>query len=93
VRVAEDCATFHVPVSGAKRSSPEDASRSRHASLVCGSRPTEDRNSLPRKLFSSAIAANVIRRFKFTCRRFSKRMAAMTIMHEPHVAGEPSLTV
>jgi hypothetical protein len=38
-------------------------------------------------LFSSAIAANVIRRFKSTCRRFSKRMTAMTIMHELHVAG------
>ena len=38
-------------------------------------------------LFSSAIAANVIRRFKSTCRSFSKRMTAMTIMHEPHVVG------
>ena len=38
-------------------------------------------------LFSSAIAANVIRRFKPTCRSFSKRMTAMTIMHEPHVVG------
>ncbi len=44
-------------------------------------------------LFSSAIAANVIRRFKSTCRSFSKRMTAMTIMHEPHVVGESSLTV
>src|SRR6202041_3335549 len=38
-------------------------------------------------LFSSAIAANVIRRFKSTCRSFSKRMADMIIMHEPHVVG------
>lgn len=38
-------------------------------------------------LFSSAIAANVIRRFKSTCRSFSKRMTDMTIMHEPHVVG------
>jgi hypothetical protein len=38
-------------------------------------------------LLSSAIAANVIRRFKSTCRSFSKRMTAMTIMHEPHVVG------
>jgi hypothetical protein len=38
-------------------------------------------------LFSSAIAANVIRRLKSTCRSFSKRMTAMTIMHEPHVVG------
>ena len=38
-------------------------------------------------LFSSAIAANVIRRFKSTCCSFSKRMADMIIMHEPHVVG------
>src|ERR1700730_5098480 len=44
-------------------------------------------------LFSSAIAANVIRRFKSTCRNFSKRMTAMTIMHEPHEVGDSSLTV
>src|SRR5258705_11717553 len=44
-------------------------------------------------LFSSAIAANVIRRFKSTCRSFSKRMTPMTIMHEPHAAGESSLAV
>jgi hypothetical protein len=44
-------------------------------------------------LAASAIAANVIRRFKSTRRSFSKRMTAMTIMHEPHVAGESSLTM
>jgi hypothetical protein len=38
-------------------------------------------------LFSSAIAASVIRRFKSTCRSFSKRMTTMTIMHGPHVVG------
>src|SRR5580704_9011891 len=41
-------------------------------------------------LFSSAIAANVIRRFKSICRSFSRRMAAMTILHEPHVVKESS---
>jgi len=35
-------------------------------------------------LFSSAIAAKVITRFKSTCRSFSKRMAVMTIMHDSH---------
>ncbi|HMJ20283.1 MAG TPA: SDR family NAD(P)-dependent oxidoreductase, partial [Terriglobales bacterium] len=44
-------------------------------------------------LFSSAIAANAIRRFKSTCRSFSKRMATMTIMHEPHLVEESSLIV
>jgi uroporphyrinogen-III synthase len=44
-------------------------------------------------LFSSAMAANVIRRFKSTCRSFSKRMAVMTIMHEPHVVVWSSVTV
>jgi hypothetical protein len=39
------------------------------------------------------MAANVIRRFKSTCRSFSKRMAAMTIMHEPHVVVWSSVTV
>jgi hypothetical protein len=33
-------------------------------------------------LLSSALAANVIRRFNSTCRSFSKRMAAITIMHD-----------
>jgi len=44
-------------------------------------------------LFSSAIAANVIRRFKSTCRSFSRRMAVMTIMHEPHVLVWSSVTM
>src|SRR5262249_22464470 len=35
-------------------------------------------------LFSSAIAAKVIRRFKSTWRNFSRRMATITIMHESH---------
>src|SRR5258708_7513776 len=35
-------------------------------------------------LFSCAIAANVIRRFKSTWRSFSKRTAIMTIMHDSH---------
>src|SRR5258708_20085092 len=35
-------------------------------------------------LFSCAIAANVIRRFKSTWRSFSKRMAIITIMHDSH---------
>src|SRR6266404_2916974 len=42
-------------------------------------------------LFSSAIAANVINRFKSTCRSFSRRMAAMNIMHEPYTMGSSSL--
>src|ERR1700677_2229870 len=33
------------------------------------------------------------RRFKSTCRSFSKRMASIIIMHESHVAKESSLTV
>ena len=35
-------------------------------------------------LFSSAITAKVMRRFRSTCRSFSRRMAAMNIMHESH---------
>jgi hypothetical protein len=37
-----------------------------------------------RNAFSSAIAANVMRRFKSTWRSFSIRMAILTIMHGPH---------
>ena len=44
-------------------------------------------------LFSSAIAANVIRRFKSTWRSFSKRMAIMIIMHDPHTSLAASLIV
>src|SRR5215472_13057491 len=35
-------------------------------------------------LFSSAIAAKVISRFKSTCRNFSRRMDIITIMHASH---------
>src|SRR6516165_12592361 len=38
-------------------------------------------------LFSSAITAKVIRRFKSIWRSFSRRMAPITIMHEPHGIG------
>src|SRR5215831_7851320 len=38
-------------------------------------------------LFSSAITAKVIRRFKSTWRSFSRRMATITIMHESHGIG------
>src|SRR5580700_9437029 len=44
-------------------------------------------------LFSSAIAAKVIRRFKSTWRSFSRRMDIMIIMHEPHARSAASLTV
>ena len=44
-------------------------------------------------LFSSAIAANVIRRFKSTCRSLSRRMAAMIIMHETNVVVRSSVAV
>src|ERR1700758_2342011 len=44
-------------------------------------------------LFSSAIAANVIKRFRSTWRSFSRRMAIMNIMHEPHAIVSPSLGV
>src|ERR1700761_8406102 len=44
-------------------------------------------------LFSSAIAANVIRRFRSTWRSFSKRMDIMIIMHEPHTEFASSVTL
>src|ERR1700688_4425395 len=44
-------------------------------------------------LFSSAIAANVIRRFKSTWRSFSRRMVVMFIMHEAHFTTHASLKV
>src|SRR5580698_320228 len=35
-------------------------------------------------LFSSAITAKMIKRFKSTCRSFSRRIWSMTIMHVPY---------
>jgi len=47
-------------------------------------RLSSSRDAAAVMLFSSAIAAKVITRFKSTCRSFSKRMAVMTIMHDSH---------
>ena len=44
-------------------------------------------------LFSFAIAANVIKRFRSIWRNFSRRMAIINIMHEPHAIVVPSLSV
>src|ERR1700675_2282021 len=48
---------------------------------------SKSRDAAAVTLFSSAIAANVIRRFKSTWRSFSRRMWIMIIMHEPNVPG------
>jgi hypothetical protein len=53
--------------------------------------PTRDKSHF--RISGPDMAANVIRRFKSTCRSFSKRMATITIMHEPHVLVWPSLSV
>ena len=69
-----------------------------HPGARCNARLTagwlsSSRDAAAVMLFSSAIAANVIRRFKSTCRSFSKRMTAMTIMHEPHVNAWSSVAL
>src|SRR6266481_2707950 len=66
------------------RRSSSNIARARCNALLTAGWLSSRRDAAAVMVFSCAIAANVIRRFKSTWRSFSKRMAIITIMHDSH---------
>jgi hypothetical protein len=75
------------------RRSSSNMARARCNALLTAGWLSSSRADALMTLFSSAITAKIVKRFKSTCRSFSKRIQPMSIMHEPYAQWKPSIGV